>query len=198
MSHGSFSSEYPQTQWLNGDNGNDPDRKMETMRDFVFTDPYDRRWHAPSNFKTDGASIPRAFWSVVGSPFTGYYRRASIIHDKACETAGDDPEARRAADRMWYHACRAGGCSTREATILYIGVRIGAHLRNVPHWSGAANDDNRGPMIDATSTDQRLQRDLRDIGIMVLEPGEVDDVETIERRTDFALSAVTDIDLKGR
>jgi hypothetical protein len=27
------------------------------------------------------------------------------------------------ADRMFFHACRAGGCSTVEATLLYLGVR---------------------------------------------------------------------------
>jgi hypothetical protein len=30
---------------------------------------------------TDGASIPRAFWAVIGSPFSGKYVGSAIIHD---------------------------------------------------------------------------------------------------------------------
>jgi hypothetical protein len=30
---------------------------------------------------TDGASIPKVLWSIVGSPLTGKYVRASIVHD---------------------------------------------------------------------------------------------------------------------
>ena len=33
----------------------------------------------------DGASIPRLFWRLIGSPFTGKYRVAAIIHDAECK-----------------------------------------------------------------------------------------------------------------
>lgn len=35
----------------------------------------------PVGFLTDGASIPKIFWSFIGSPFTGLYRRAALTHD---------------------------------------------------------------------------------------------------------------------
>lgn len=35
----------------------------------------------PSNFITDGASIPKICWSLIGSPFTGKYKRAALVHD---------------------------------------------------------------------------------------------------------------------
>jgi len=38
---------------------------------------------APQGMITDGASIPRYFWRVIGSPFTGKYRRAAVFHDAA-------------------------------------------------------------------------------------------------------------------
>lgn len=31
--------------------------------------------------ETDGASIPKFLWSIVGSPYLGSYRKAAIIHD---------------------------------------------------------------------------------------------------------------------
>src|SRR6266446_3380743 len=98
---------------------------MRLTKAFSFEDPSHKIWLAPKNAVIDGASIPRALWTLVGSPYTGDYRRASIVHDKACDDAVNNSTARRAADRMFYHACRAGGCSIEDATLLYVGVRIG-------------------------------------------------------------------------
>jgi len=32
-------------------------------------------------FRYDGASIPRLFWRIVGTPFTGRYTAAALVHD---------------------------------------------------------------------------------------------------------------------
>ena len=41
---------------------------------------------------------------------------------------------------MFYHACRAGGCSASQAQILYAGVRIGTWAsQNLPQSSFSAN-----------------------------------------------------------
>ena len=34
----------------------------------------------PEGFMTDGASIPKAFWSIIGHPFAKY-AQAAVIHD---------------------------------------------------------------------------------------------------------------------
>src|SRR5690242_16049686 len=107
MNEGTFSGE-PRTLWLTQDG---EDRDMRLLERFTFTDPSGTLWDAPVDSVIDGASIPRALWTLVGSPYTGDYRRASIVHDVACDRAGTDMQKRRAADRMFYHACRAGGCS---------------------------------------------------------------------------------------
>lgn len=109
MSQGTFSGD-PVTRWLSetGD-----DRNMEILEAFTFTDPAGKVWKAPVGSVVNGASIPRPLWSVVGSPYTGDYRRASIVHDVASVEADHDEAKRRAADRMFYHACRVGGCSVR-------------------------------------------------------------------------------------
>src|SRR5262249_24298826 len=114
MSQGKFSAE-PRTQWLTEAG---PDRQIRVLERFVFTDPGGRDWEAPAGSVVDGASIPRPLWSVVGSPYTGDYRRASIVHDVATMEP-ITPAARAEADRMFFHACRAGGCSLLEVITLY-------------------------------------------------------------------------------
>ena len=118
--HGTFSGN-PKTEWLV--DAAAPDRDMALLFDFSFTDPDGKTWPAPKNSVVNGASIPQPLWSVVGSPYTDDYRRASVVHDVACNTTG---VPRKAADVMFFHACRAGGCGPLQARILYAGVRIGA------------------------------------------------------------------------
>jgi hypothetical protein len=120
VDHGSFSGN-PKTEWLVSASGED--REMSLLEDFSFADPIGRVWPAPKGAIVNGASIPRPLWSSVGSPYTDDYRRASVVHDVACKTPG---VVRKDADVMFFHACRAGGCTPMQAKILYAGVRIGA------------------------------------------------------------------------
>lgn len=121
---GSFSGN-PKTEWLTDDNEND--RNMQMLEEFSYTDPHGRVWIAKKGDIINGASIPRPLWSTVGSPYTDDYRRASIIHDVACDTPAVD---RKEADRMFYSACRAGGCNGTQASLLYVGVRLGTWAAN--------------------------------------------------------------------
>lgn len=153
---------------------------MKLIDDFWFKDRRGKQWNAPATTIVDGASIPRALWTLVGSPYTGEYRRASIVHDVACvdaQTAAD----RRLADKMFYEACRAGGCSWSEAVLLYVGVRIGA-------WYGQALMENEdlGPKLSRDGLDLQLEQAFRAIAERVLADGEDDDADVIEARTDSA------------
>jgi hypothetical protein len=47
---------------------------MLVQKEFGFIDKQTLRWGVTVGFKSDGASIPRALWSLVGSPFTGLRR----------------------------------------------------------------------------------------------------------------------------
>jgi hypothetical protein len=187
MGHGRFSGE-PQAIWLTQEGT--PDRHMRMLQDFSFTDPASRVWSAPAGSIVDGASIPRALWTVVGSPYTGDYRRASIVHDVACDDAGSDKRKRRAADRMFFHACRAGGCSIRESIILYLGVRIGAVAIDVPAWQAAVSFETAGARVQRTGEEVQLEEDFRQITGAVLAEGETDDPRELERRADAALRLV--------
>lgn len=188
--HGTFSGE-PRTLWLTepGD-----DRAMRMLELFTFTDPSGLIWDAPADSLIDGASIPQVLWTFLGSPYIGDYRRASIVHDIACNRAGTDAKKRRAADRMFYRACRADKCSIAQSIVFYLGVRIGAIWRHVPQWAPAMSVERTGPRLSRTAAEIRVENDFRPTAEMVLFQGETDDIDEIERRVDHALSVVAGLD----
>lgn len=190
MDHGRFSND-PQALWL-CESGHD--RRMCLLEAFTFTDPSGVVWDAPAGSEVDGASIPRPLWTLVGSPYTGDYRRASVVHDTACERAGADRKLRRAADRMFYRACRAGGCSIRESVLLYLGVRIGAIWPDIPQWAAARECEHSGPRLSRSLEEQKLEADFVAAARLVLSDGETDDADEIESRVDAALTEVTRMD----
>jgi hypothetical protein len=192
MAEAGFSGE-PRALWLTSSGR---DRTMLILEDFWFRDRRGKQWDALAGTIVDGASIPKPLWSTVGSPYTGDYRRASIVHDVACVEAGGNAAMRRAADRMFYEACRIGGCSIFEATILYIGVRIGALTAVAPTWRRAV-EEGEGPSISRTPAQDRLETDFRIAAQMVTELPETDDAAEIEARTDAALSSITAMELAG-
>jgi hypothetical protein len=109
------------TEWVDGG------PEMKLLEDFSYIGPDQVEWKAPKGSSIDGASIPQFLWTVIGSPYTGLYRRASVTHDIACQTRdrpSDDVHL------MFYYACRCGGCSETEAKTLYAGVLLGG-----PKWT---------------------------------------------------------------
>lgn len=155
---GTFSGE-PRAVWLSTPTGG---RMMKLIENFTFTEAASGRiWTAPEGLVVDGASIPRALWTLVGSPYTGNYRRASIVHDKACEDYPTDGPDRKAADAMFQLACRAGGCDRRQARLLYLGVRIGSS------WARplGVEDEEDEIRIQSSEEDLIIQQAFRDMAI---------------------------------
>ncbi len=103
----------PEASWL--PNGRD----MKLSKDFVFIDSHGRSWLAEKDRVVNGASIPQFLWSIVGGPFEGQYRNASIVHDAECERMTSPSSD---VHRMFYDACRAGGVSEPTAKYLYWAV----------------------------------------------------------------------------
>jgi Protein of unknown function (DUF1353) len=101
----------------------DPDAKPRPLfilgSDFRFVDPNGNQWKAPAGIRVDGASIPQAFWSVIGGPFEGAYLNASVIHDHYCRT-----KERTAHDthRNFYYGMRATQVPDWKATAMYWAV----------------------------------------------------------------------------
>ena len=106
--------------------GQAPERDMRLVEAFTFIDGTGKRWSVPAGVVINGASIPRAFWTLVGSPYTGNYRRASVVHDHYCVTKS---EPWRDVHRMFFNAMVAGGVTETEAKVLYAAVYAGG-----PRW----------------------------------------------------------------
>lgn len=104
---------------------------MKLLEDFSFVDKRGVSWLAPAGSIVDGASIPRILWPVVGSPFAGRYRRASVLHDVACQ------ERRRPwkkVHKMFYQAMRADNTPKAQAKQMYKVVRMFG-----PRWDEDGN-----------------------------------------------------------
>ncbi|MGI9089131.1 MAG: DUF1353 domain-containing protein [Chthoniobacterales bacterium] len=99
---------------------------MVLLQELRYTDPYGEVWVAPAGSRVNGASIPRAFWSLIGGPFEGKYRNASVLHDVAYEKQARSWEA---ADLMFYNAMRCSGVGVVTAKTMYYALR-----RHGRHW----------------------------------------------------------------
>jgi Protein of unknown function (DUF1353) len=111
----------PVTKW------NPDGRTMTLLTELRYTDPKGNAWVAPIGSVVDGASIPRYLWSIMGGPFEGRYRNASVLHDVAY---GDKKRPWQDCDRMFYYAMRCSGVSAVEAkTMFYALYKFGHHWK---------------------------------------------------------------------
>jgi hypothetical protein len=100
---------------------------MTLLSELRYTDPQGLVWIAPAGSTVDGASIPRSLWSVMGGPFEGKYRNASVLHDVSY-----DQHYRPWADcdRMFYNAMRCSGVGAVEAKTMYYSLyKFGRHWK---------------------------------------------------------------------
>jgi hypothetical protein len=105
-----------------------PDGRSGTLlNQFEFIDPQHKVWITPKGATVDGASIPPPLWPVVGSPWVGKYREASVIHDYYCDTR---IEPWQSVHKMFYDAMLANGVSELRARIMYAAV-----YRFGPRWN---------------------------------------------------------------
>jgi hypothetical protein len=101
------------TEWL------DDGRDMRLVEPFVYVDVAGTHWPAPAESVVNGASIPQAFWSVIGGPFVGRFRNASVVHDVACV---ERTRNWREVHRMFYEACRCADAPLIKSKIMYYAV----------------------------------------------------------------------------
>ena len=109
-----------ETRWKN------KPRKMQLLKPLLYQDKTGKHWVASKGAIVDGASIPRFLWSFIGSPFSGKYRRASVIHDVYCVTKS---EPHKAVHLMFYEAMRTDKVNYLKAKMMYYAVKLGG-----PKW----------------------------------------------------------------
>ena len=101
------------TEWLPGG------RDMRLLEQVEFIDSKDLRWIALKGSIINGASIPRFFWRVIGSPFTGKYRDATVLHDVYCQNHLRTCEE---VHKMFLEAMLFSGVSKTKAHLMYDAV----------------------------------------------------------------------------
>lgn len=116
----------------------DTGSEFELAYDFIVRIGGDVVLRAPAGTITDGASIPRFFWRLIGPPLTGRYRQAAVIHD-AGYTAdlqwnidGDSRSYnRKDVDTLFLQLMEALGVPWWRRRLMHLAVR----LFGAKHWT---------------------------------------------------------------
>ena len=112
--------------------------EFELAYDFVVRIGDGTTLTAPAGTTTDGASIPRFFWRLIGPPMTGRYRQAAVIHDAGytadlqwCVDGASIEYDRKAVDALFLQLMKALGVPWWRRRMMYLAVRwFGAK-----HWT---------------------------------------------------------------
>lgn len=131
-------------------------RRMQLREPFSYIDSTDRRWTAPAGTVVDGASIPAAFWSLIGGPFSGKYRNASVVHDIGCDEMLASWED---VHWMFYEACRCAGVDEFQAKTMYYAVyHFGPRWEPVVETVLESQDVGSGQVVMQEVAVQRMAR----------------------------------------
>jgi hypothetical protein len=76
--------------------------------------------YIPAGFTTDGASIPRFFWRIVGHPFQSSCILAAVVHDWLYVTK---KFTQKEADKLFYKLLKESGNSKVKSWLFYRAVR---------------------------------------------------------------------------
>lgn len=169
------------TEWLEEPG---PDRRMRVLEPFTYEDPNGGRWPVPAGTIVDGASIPRFLWGPVGSPFTGDYRNASVVHDYYCDTRS---RPWKDVHRVFYYGSVAGGVEPITAKNMYLAVYVAG-----PRWSSNAKScysschASTAPKAPDVWTPTFDQADVERLQKWIL--GQDPSLEEIEQQADAIIS----------
>jgi len=147
-------------------------RGVKLVSDLAYVDEEGTRWAVPAGAQVDGASIPRLFWSVIGGPFEGSYRDASIVHDWYCDRR---TRTWQATHRVFYEAMLTSGVSLAKAKVMYFAVRWQG-----PRWSEQTIANNTLSTSNNLGTD-RNRGSFRYIirPLSTDESGDIGDLRTV-------------------
>jgi hypothetical protein len=125
----------PKVEFLNGGS------RVRLLEDFVYHDCTAKRWVVPKGLVSDGASIPRGLWNLIGAPIGGPYFFAGLVHD-ARYRLGDCTKEQ--ADMLLWDAALCGGTSEADALAIAEGVAVGGQ----PAWDANAAKRDRCATVD--------------------------------------------------
>jgi len=82
-----------------------------------------KEYIAKAGFITDGASIPRLFWALIGCPLRGKYVGSAIIHDATCTLWHLGVITRKEGDLLFLQMLKDNGVGFIKRNIMYLAVR---------------------------------------------------------------------------
>jgi len=91
--------------------------KYRLLEDFCFND-----YCVPAGFVTDGASIPKVLWSVIGSPMTGKYVPVAVLHDYLYSKKCVYDVSFKKANLIFYAGMLKVGVNRFKAFLMYKAV----------------------------------------------------------------------------
>ena len=95
------------------------DTWLRTLTNLHFT-LAGRDYTIPAGFECDGASIPRAFWRIIGPPMDCHYIEEAIRHDWLYRS---QVVSRKVADRAFFVWLNKKGLRIRRY-LIYAAVRL--------------------------------------------------------------------------
>lgn len=78
----------------------------------------EKRLVIEEGFMSDGASIPKPFWLVVGTPFSPRFARGSMVHDKMCDLGWDVAEM----SWLFHELLKLDNVGSKKACVMYKAV----------------------------------------------------------------------------
>ncbi len=101
----------------------DPDIKQWVVVDsFIYAEDQAHVYKVPSGFATDGASIPRFFWRVIGHPYEPKVVRAAVVHDYLYRDK-DVEVTKEQADKVFRDILKRDGVGKIKRNLMYYAVK---------------------------------------------------------------------------
>lgn len=97
-------------------------RLFKTLQDLTYIANNGEIILVPAGFITDGASIPKIFWSIIGSPFTGKYKKPALIHDYLYAI---HLTSRKRVDSIFIEGMKYLGVSRIKRVLMWFAVKVG-------------------------------------------------------------------------
>ena len=85
----------------------------------------------PAGYSTDGASIPRLMWSLVGSPFDPRFVAAAVVHDWYCDQSRITGQyfTRRIGDAVFLNLLAVAKVPACKRAAMFVGVSFYSFIR---------------------------------------------------------------------
>ena len=112
-----------------------PQAFFELRDELSFHDSRGRKWVAPPETLTDGASIPKVFIPMIGERRSSSFINAAAMHDAYCGFGNDHLDQYKSRNwedvhRMFYDALIVNGTPRLKAKIMFAAVYLGG-----PRWN---------------------------------------------------------------